>query len=330
MLGGTIDTSGPFHIRGRAAHLCAPAPKYESDHMARDDKTNASGSAGDRKKPVVIKKYANRRLYNTSTSSYVTLDHLCQMVKDNIDFAVYDAKTGEDITRSVLTQIIVEEENKGTNLLPINFLRQLIGFYGDNMQSVVPSYLEHMMQAFAANQDRMREQMRETMSGMFPFGGDLQKMSEQNAALFDSAIKMFTPFGAAQQPGGAATGGQESGARDQSDTPGGQEASEETLQQLKQQVDLLQKQLDVLTRQQQGASRDRRQRQWQGQRCPLARTRPARTRPARTTGPDTTGKDTAGSSSAGTSAAGSSTAGSSTAGSGKTGSAGSRAGSRSS
>ncbi len=228
--------------------------KHESDHMARDDKTNASGN-GDKKKPVVIKKYANRRLYNTATSSYVTLDHLCQMVKDNIDFAVYDAKTGDDITRSVLTQIIVEEESKGTNLLPINFLRQLIGFYGDNMQSVVPSYLEHMMQAFAANQDRMREQMRETMSGMFPFGGDLQKMSEQNAALFESAMKMFTPFGATQQTGGTegeegartATSGATSGA-------GGQEASEETLQQLKQQVDLLQKQLDVLTRQQQGGA----------------------------------------------------------------------------
>ena len=224
--------------------------KHESDHMARDDKTNASGN-GDQKKPVVIKKYANRRLYNTATSSYVTLDHLCQMVKDNIDFAVYDAKTGDDITRSVLTQIIVEEENKGTNLLPINFLRQLIGFYGDNMQSVVPSYLEHMMQAFAANQDRMREQMRETMSGMFPFGGDLQKMSEQNAALFDSAMKMFTPFGATQQTGG--TEGEE-GTRAPASGSIGQEAPEETLQQLKQQVALLQKQLDVLTRQQQGGA----------------------------------------------------------------------------
>jgi polyhydroxyalkanoate synthesis repressor PhaR len=256
MLGGTIEAVEPFHIRCRAAHPGVRAgANDESDHMARDENTNAGGGAGDRKKPVVIKKYANRRLYNTATSSYVTLDHLCQMVKDNVDFAVYDAKTGEDITRSVLTQIIVEEENKGTNLLPINFLRQLIGFYGDNMQSVVPSYLEHMMQAFAANQDRMREQMRETMSGMFPFGGDLQKMSEQNAALFDSAMKMFTPFGATQQSGGAASpgagesdrAGPSAGGQDAS----GQDASEETLQQLKQQVDLLQKQLDQLTRQQQ-------------------------------------------------------------------------------
>jgi polyhydroxyalkanoate synthesis repressor PhaR len=273
--------------------------------MARDDKTNANGN-GERKKPVVIKKYANRRLYNTATSSYVTLDHLCQMVKDDIDFAVYDAKTGEDITRSVLTQIIVEEESKGTNLLPINFLRQLIGFYGDNMQSVVPSYLEHMMQAFAANQDRMREQMRETMSGMFPFGGDLQKMSEQNAALFDSAMKMLTPFGAPQAGGSAGeeapaqaaagSGGSSAGA-------GGQEASEETLQQLKQQVDLLQKQLDVLARQQQGAT-------------------------AGTTA-GSNGNAAAGGA-AGSGTTGSSSAGSGTGGSGKAGSSGTRAGSRSS
>jgi polyhydroxyalkanoate synthesis repressor PhaR len=102
--------------------------------------------------PIVIKKYANRRLYNTATSSYVTLDDLSAMVKKGGDFVVYDAKTGEDITRSVLTQIIVEEEQKGQNLLPISFLRQLISFYGDNMQWLVPRYLEHAMKSFAHNQ----------------------------------------------------------------------------------------------------------------------------------------------------------------------------------
>jgi polyhydroxyalkanoate synthesis repressor PhaR len=222
--------------------------------MAREDSKTTAGKGGDGQKPVVIKKYANRRLYNTATSSYVTLDHLCQMVKDDVDFAVYDAKTGEDITRSVLTQIIVEEENKGTNLLPINFLRQLISFYGDNMQAVVPSYLEHMMQAFAANQDRMREQMRETMSGMFPFGGDLQKMSEQNAALFDSAIKMFAPFGATARGEGDSTGrapaGGEPAAAAKRASGTESEADEASLQQLKKQVDLLQQQLEVLTQQQ--------------------------------------------------------------------------------
>ncbi|KJV10470.1 hypothetical protein VZ95_04680, partial [Elstera litoralis] len=100
---------------------------------------------------MTIKKYANRRLYNTATSSYVTLDTLCQMVKDDVDFVVYDAKTSEDITRQVLTQIIVEEEGKGQNMLPISFLRQLIGLYGDNMQWLVPSYLETAMQSFARN-----------------------------------------------------------------------------------------------------------------------------------------------------------------------------------
>lgn len=143
--------------------------------------------------PITIKKYANRRLYNTATSSYVTLDHLCQMVKDGLDFVVYDAKTGEDITRSVLTQIIVEEESKGQNLLPISFLRQLIGFYGDNMQWMVPRYLEHSMQSFAHNQEQMREYFQNTLGGMFPFGR-FEEMSKQNLAMFERAMRMFTPF----------------------------------------------------------------------------------------------------------------------------------------
>ncbi|MEL0110532.1 MAG: polyhydroxyalkanoate synthesis repressor PhaR, partial [Rickettsiales bacterium] len=105
---------------------------------------------------VVIKKYANRRLYNTATSSYVTLEHLCQMVKDDIEFGVMDAK-GNDITRSVLTQIIVEEESKGENLLPLSFLRQLIGFYGDNMpRMLLPHYLEYSIDAFTKNQDEIQ------------------------------------------------------------------------------------------------------------------------------------------------------------------------------
>src|SRR5579872_4656209 len=119
--------------------------------------------------PIVIKKYANRRLYNTATSSYVTLDDLSAMIKGGADFVVYDAKTGEDITRSVLTQIIVEEEQKGQNLLPISFLRQLIRFYGDSMRFLVPGYLEQAMQSFARNQEQMRESLKATF-GIFPFG----------------------------------------------------------------------------------------------------------------------------------------------------------------
>ena len=144
--------------------------------------------------PVTIKKYANRRLYNTSTSSYVTLDHLSQMVKDNTDFVVYDAKTGEDITRQILTHIIVEEEGKGgQNLLPISFLRHLISFYGDSLQAVVPNYLDHTMQAFARNQEEMRGYMDEAIGGMNPFS-QFEDMGKQNVALFENAMKMFTPF----------------------------------------------------------------------------------------------------------------------------------------
>jgi polyhydroxyalkanoate synthesis repressor PhaR len=144
--------------------------------------------------PVTIKKYANRRLYNTATSSYVTLDHLCQMVKDGVDFQVFDAKTGEDITRSVLTQIIVEEEGKGgQNLLPISFLRQLIGFYGDNLQQLVPRYLEVSMQSFARNQEQFRNMLQTTWGPLLPFGR-LDDVGKQNMAFFENAMKMWAPF----------------------------------------------------------------------------------------------------------------------------------------
>ena len=145
--------------------------------------------------PITIKKYANRRLYNTASSSYVTLDNLCRMVKENTDFVVIDAKTGEDLTRSVLTQIIVEEENKGQNLLPISFLRQLIAFYGDNMQWLVPSYLESSMKTFAKNQEQMRRYLQEALGGLFPFGS-FEEVGKQNMAMIEQAMKMFTPFAA--------------------------------------------------------------------------------------------------------------------------------------
>lgn len=152
----------------------------------------------DARNTVTIKKYANRRLYNTATSSYVTLEDLSKMVKEGTEFNVYDAKTGEDITRSVLTQIIVEEEGKaGQNLLPISFLRQLIGFYGDNMQWLVPKYLEQSMQTLTKNQEQIRDYFQTTFGGMFPFGGALEEMGKQNLAMFERAMRMFSPFGAA-------------------------------------------------------------------------------------------------------------------------------------
>ncbi len=153
-----------------------------------------STSTGDKprdSKPTVIKKYANRRLYNTATSSYVTLDDLAKLIKEGGEFVVHDAKTGEDLTRSVLTQIIVEQEQKGgQNLLPINFLRQLISFYGDSMQFLVPGYLEQAMLAFARNQEQMRTNLRATF-GMFPFG-QFEEMGKQNIALFERALKMLS------------------------------------------------------------------------------------------------------------------------------------------
>src|SRR5262245_4909075 len=159
----------------------------------------AVAESGPKPAPVVIKKYANRRLYNTATSAYVTLDHLSQMVKEKTDFVVYDAKTGEDITRSVLTQIIVEEESKGQTLLPISFLRQLISVYGDSLQGVVPQYLEMSMTQVARNQDQMRRYMQNAL-GFNPFQ-QFESMGKQNMAMFERAMQMFNPFGAGENAG---------------------------------------------------------------------------------------------------------------------------------
>ncbi len=189
---------------------------------------------------VTIKKYANRRLYNTATSSYVTLDHLCQMVKDGEDFVVYDAKTGEDITRSVLTQIIVEEEAKGQNLLPIGFLRQLISFYGDSLQMVVPRYLDHTMVTFAENQERTRSHLKEALGGMFPFG-QFEELTKQNMAMFENAMSMFTPPAASapQKPDGAET-------RAKSE-PKPAAAALDPLKAMQDQLNLMQRQLRAMT-----------------------------------------------------------------------------------
>lgn len=146
--------------------------------------------------PTVIKKYANRRLYHTGTSTYVTLEDLAQMIQKGEDFTVQDAKTGDDITRNVLTQIIFEQENKGTNLLPIAFLRQLIGFYGDSLQTIVPSYLESAMQRFSQDQQKIRAQFAQSF-GPTAFHA-IEDQVRQNMAMFQEAMKMFTPFGAVQ------------------------------------------------------------------------------------------------------------------------------------
>ena len=154
--------------------------------------------------PIKVKKYANRRLYNTATSSYVTLDHLSQMVKNGQQFVVEDAKTHEDITRTVLTQIIVEEESKGHHLLPISFLRQLISLYGDNLQWMVPNYLEYSMQVFSRNQEQIRQYFQDAMSGLFPFG-TIEEVGKQQMAMFERALKIFSPFPDDLPPGSDST-----------------------------------------------------------------------------------------------------------------------------
>ncbi len=171
----------------------------ETVHAAAEAKTGVAAP------PVVVKKYANRRLYNTESSSYITLDNLAEMVRQGRDFVVYDAKTGEDITRGVLTQIIVEQEGKGRALLPITFLRQLIGFYGDQMQSMVPRFLEQAMGALAQQQEQMRSAMQKTMGSigtMFPFG-NIEEVGRQNMAMMERAFSLFTPFYKGPEPGDA-------------------------------------------------------------------------------------------------------------------------------
>src|SRR5689334_15710653 len=160
--------------------------------MAEPVKIEPEGRAAETP-PVVVKKYANRRLYNTESSSYITLDNLAEMIRNGRDFIVFDAKTGDDITRVVLTQIIVEEEGKGRAMLPTGFLRHLIGYYGDSMQNLVPRYLEQAMAAFAQQQQQMRAAMQQTMGSFFPFG-NMDEMSRQNMAMMERAMSIFAPF----------------------------------------------------------------------------------------------------------------------------------------
>ena len=195
--------------------------------------------------PVVIKKYANRRLYNTGTSTYVTLEDLADMVKRGEEFTVKDAKTSEDITHLVLTQIIFELENKdGQNMLPVSFLRQLIAFYGDQMQMVVPSFLEQSMIAFAREQDRMREQMKSTFGqnavDMMQMTAPMKAIEEQarrNIEMFQNAMQMFSPF-----PTGAAHPADDSANDDAPADDSGDELSE-----LKNQIKAMQRKLDSMS-----------------------------------------------------------------------------------
>jgi polyhydroxyalkanoate synthesis repressor PhaR len=205
-----------------------------------DTETDPSVAATPAPAPVVVKKYANRRLYNTESSSYITLDSLATMIRLGRDFIVYDAKSGEDITRGVLTQIIVEEESKGRAMLPTAFLRQIIGFYGDSLQQFVPGYLESAMSNFALQQEQMRTAMEQTMGNFFPPG--MQEVGRQNIAMMERAMSLFAPFyrhqPQAQTPARPATPGEANGSAAGANGPAAGE-----VEALRSEVDLLRSQL---------------------------------------------------------------------------------------
>ena len=187
--------------------------------------------------PTIIKKYANRRLYNTGTSTYVTLEDLAVMVKGEEDFIVYDAKSGDDITRSVLTQIIFEQEGKGQNLLPIKFLRQLIRFYGDSMQGLVPSFLEFSMSSLTNEQDKLRSQMSDAF-GATAFEA-MEDQVKRNTEMFERAMKMFMPFSTGTEATPSAT-------QPRAASPAGQ-ASTSDLDDMKRQLSEMQAKINALS-----------------------------------------------------------------------------------
>ena len=213
--------------------------------------------AGDKKEAVVIKKYANRRLYNTETSTYVTLEDLAAMVRSDRDFVVFDAKTGDDLTHSVLTQIIVEQEGRsgGQTLLPIPFLRQLIRFYDDSIGKMVPSYLQMSLETLVKEQERFRTQFSHIL-GQNPFGAAafdaMQEQTRKNMAMFENAMSMWTPFtgvkpGAANAPPAAGTNRPEPAAEEPAKTSAGDTPAKAELEELREQLASMQAKIEKLS-----------------------------------------------------------------------------------
>src|SRR5580693_999701 len=198
------------------------------------------------KQPIIVKKYANRRLYNTGTSAYVTLEDLAEMVKKAEDFVVFDAKSGDDITRSVLTQIIFEQEGKGGQaLLPITFLRQLIRFYGDSMQMLVPSYLEFTIGKLTGEQQKFRDKVAKNFGGPLtaPIFDSIEEQTRKNMALFEQALAMFNPFGnPLQTPSGKPAGNPTD---EPSEELAGQNSNSD-IEEMKRQLDHLKKRIEAL------------------------------------------------------------------------------------
>jgi polyhydroxyalkanoate synthesis repressor PhaR len=187
--------------------------ELEMADAAQDDET------------VIIKKYANRRLYNTRSSSYITLDHLAQMTREGINYKVLDAKSGNDITHTILTQIIMEEETNGEQMLPVNFLRELIGMYGNSMQSLIPHYLEASMDNFRANQTKLQKTFEDSLGN-----NPLAKLAEQNMAMFKAAASAFLP--GAEKP--------------ETPAPSSAAPASDDLAALREQMEAMQKRLDAM------------------------------------------------------------------------------------
>jgi polyhydroxyalkanoate synthesis repressor PhaR len=196
-------------------------------------------------RPVIIKKYANRRLYNTDTSTYVTLEDLAEMVRGERDFVVYDAKSGDDLTHAVLTQIIVEQESRGTNLLPIGFLRQLIRFYGDSMQRLVPSYLEFSLDSLTRQQEQYRRRFAHTF-GTAAFEA-MQEQVRKNFATFERALGLFSPFTSADSGESAKTPAAPSSEPEAAKSPNSK-PSEDEISTLKAELTAMQQRLEQLSR----------------------------------------------------------------------------------
>jgi polyhydroxyalkanoate synthesis repressor PhaR len=219
-------------MRGAAVQNSGRGAMLRTKRDEMTDQGQARKAAAGEK--VVIQKYANRRLYNKATSTYITLDDLAGMVREGVDFVVYDAKSGEDITRKVLTQIIFEEESRGQNLLPIQFLRQLIRFYGDQMQAFLPSYLELSLDSFIRQQERLRSQFSAITPAAIPGIPGYEEQVRQNLALFDRAMKMFSPFPLRADEGEA--------------VPAAAEPAKDDLAELRKQMAAMQEQLAALAK----------------------------------------------------------------------------------
>ncbi|MEP2736418.1 MAG: polyhydroxyalkanoate synthesis repressor PhaR [Erythrobacter sp.] len=203
--------------------------------------------------PVIIKKYANRRLYNTSSSSYITLDDLANMVRENVDFQVVDAKSGDDITHSILTQIIVEQEANGEQMLPISFLRQLIGMYGNSMQSIMPSYLEASMANFRANQGKISELLGKGLnSGIGSTiteglaNSPIGKIHETNMAMMRAATEALMPNSSISSSSASSSAGSSTSSASSSSSSGASSSSDDEIAVLRDQMAQMQKKLDEL------------------------------------------------------------------------------------